>query len=110
MYVPTGTLNAYRIANQWSEFMNVEEFSTTDVESININELSIYPNPVKDGFRVSGINGLTMLKLSDINGKVLLTKEINKNEYVSVSSLPRGMYIVKISSEGKEMEQKIIKN
>lgn len=110
LYVPIGTLNDYRTANQWNEFNNVVEVLTTDIDLFKTNNLILYPNPVTHGFQVNGIKGLSILRLSDINGKVLLTKEVNNNEYISVSSLPKGMYIVKISSEGKEMEQKIIKN
>jgi len=78
LYVPIGSKSEYLSANQWKDFNNVVEFSTTDVEQIKSNEISLYPNPVTDGFRVNGINGMSALRLSDINGKLILTKEINK--------------------------------
>ena len=107
--VPIGSLNSYRIASQWKDFNNIEEFSTTNVELIKADDLKIYPNPVTHGFQINGINGLSMLKLSDINSKVLLTKEINNNEYISLSSLPRGVYFVIVNSAGKTIEKKLVK-
>lgn len=109
LYVPIGSQNAYRIANQWKDFNNVVEFSTTYVELINTDDLKIYPNPVADSFRISGIQGGATLRLSDINGKLVLSKKINNNEYISLSSLPRGVYFVNVNSSGKTIEKKLVK-
>jgi hypothetical protein len=43
-------------------------------------------------------NGNGTLALLDINGKTLLTKQISGNEYVSISTYPKGLYIVKIAT------------
>lgn len=71
--------------------------------------VSISPNPVKDAFLVTGIEGTATLTLSDINGKLLQTKLVTANEAVSVNSLPKGVYVVKLTTLNGTTEQKLIK-
>ncbi|MBN2787070.1 MAG: T9SS type A sorting domain-containing protein, partial [Paludibacteraceae bacterium] len=69
----------------------------------------ITPNPVKDAFQVSGLEGAALLSLTDTNGKVVFSKEITGNESISVSSLPQGLYIVKLTTANGVVQQKLIK-
>lgn len=71
--------------------------------------ISISPNPVKDAFQVTGIEATATLALLDINGKLLQTKLVTANEAVSVSTLPKGVYVVKLTSSNGTTEQKLIK-
>lgn len=71
--------------------------------------VQVFPNPVKDGFRISGIKGNSTLWLTDINGKLLLTKEIENNEYISAKSLPTGVYILRINSKAGILVKKLVK-
>jgi hypothetical protein len=109
LYVPKGSKDAYKAANQWKDFTKIEEMSTTDTKIVDENELCLFPNPVKDGFRVSGITGKSTLIIYDMNGRLLLGKEIENNEYISVSSFPRGIFLVKTNSSGNSLEKKMIK-
>ena len=109
LYVPIGLSGAYKAANQWKDFKNILEFSITGVEQVQNAEISICPNPVTDGFRVSGIIGKSTLKLLDISGKLLIEKEINNNEYVSLSSIQKGVYFVEIALNGSLVSKKIVK-
>lgn len=74
------------------------------------SNVAIYPNPTNDVFQVSGIEGSANLNISDISGKQVLTKQVTANEDVSVSSLPQGVYIVKITTPEGTTEKKLIKN
>jgi hypothetical protein len=110
LYVPIGTLNDYRTAYQWKDFNNVVEFSTTGIEKFDTDKINIYPNPAIDGIWLDGIKGISKFSLTDINGKLILTKEINNNEYVSLNSLPKGIYFVNVNSNGETIDKKVIKN
>jgi len=81
----------------------------TDIEATQNEKIRLCPNPTKDAFSVSGIIGVAILKLLDINGRLLLSKQVANNESVSVSSLPQGMYIVKLITTEGITESKIIK-
>jgi len=69
----------------------------------------LFPNPTLDAFQVKGIEGKAILSLSDINGKLLLTKGIKDNETVSLSSQPNGIYIVRITSAKGVVVRKLVK-
>ncbi len=108
LYVPVGTKTAYQAANQWKDFVNIVEF-TTAVPRVDDEQIKIHPNPVVDNFQIDGLEGTSDLMLMDINGKELLHKEIVKDENVSVSKFPAGMYFVKLSNNGLNYKKKIIK-
>ena len=77
----------------------------TSVNSIkNESEFVIYPNPANNFIQLK-YNGKTLsnveVKIFDILGKIVFTKNINltqsDEQTIDVSSLPKGIYIVKIS-------------
>jgi len=109
LYVPSGSLNAYQEADQWKDFLNIREMGVTDVNPQICNSISFYPNPVTDGFHVNGLTEPSLLTLTDLNGTVLLTKQITGNEYISISAFPQGLYIVKLITSESVIEKKIIK-
>ena len=108
LYIPVGSKTAYQAANQWKDFVNIEEFTTT-VPRVDDERINIHPNPVVDNFKIDGLEGTIDMILMDINGKELLHKEILKDENVSVSEFPAGMYFVKLSNNGLNYKKKIIK-
>jgi hypothetical protein len=73
-------------------------------------DFKIYPNPATDAFRITGITDKSQLQFFDIEGKLLFTKDINRDEYVSVSSLPQGIYIVRIKTDAEIWEKKLLKD
>ena len=89
------------------------KYSTGSVTSIakklEITALKYSPNPVIDDFQISGVEGVSTLLFTDLNGKVLLTKQVTGNETISVNSLPKGIYIVKIISSEGLIEGKLVK-
>jgi len=65
--------------------------------------------PVADAFRITGVEGNVTLKLLDMNGRLLLTKQVTDNDQISVNSLPQGLYIVKLITANGTVEQKMMK-
>lgn len=82
--------------------------SQTGIESETINLFKIYPNPATKAFQVSGIEGTATIRLSDLSGRVLISKDVTDNEIVSVSSLPNGVYLAIIQSNNIRKTDKII--
>jgi len=106
--VPNGTKSTYQTAVQWKDFSNIVEFVTA-VPTLNEESVSIYPNPVTDGFQIKGIEGIADFRLTDLYGKLLLHKQVRANESVSVSALPAGMYIINIFNNGVSYQKKVLK-
>jgi len=108
LYVPTGSKTLYQQADQWKDFVNIVEIST-GISLLSVEEVCLWPNPANNYFSVKGIDGLATLTIFDVNGKQLLEKRVSRDENVSVSSLPRGLYLIRIASKSGTIERKLIK-
>jgi len=106
LYVPTGSKEAYQAAAQWQDFSNIVEM-TTAIPTVNDANFSLYLNPLDDAISVNGLQGT--LRVFDINGRLLLTKQVAGNESVSVSTLPQGLYIAKMITAEGTVERKVLK-
>lgn len=74
-----------------------------------IDGLKIYPNPVKGGnlHIETALNGDVNVAIFDLVGKqVINTKTVNNT--VNVANLTAGIYVVKITEEGKTSTQKLV--
>lgn len=72
--------------------------------------ISIFPNPVIDKFKVSGLKEDAKIEIVDLLGKKIISKTINENAVVDISVLQQGIYFVMIHhSNGNITSQKIIK-
>lgn len=90
--------------------MIVTNNQTTDFSN-NISQLGVklYPNPTAESFCISGFEEYAALKLTDISGKVILAKQVLDNEIISISSLPKGIYIVELTTKKGVIEKKLLK-
>ena len=110
LYVPSGSKNAYQNASQWGDFFNIVEMSPTALHALASESAKIYPNPVTDGFLIDGLDTASILTLTDLGGKIVLTKQVIANEYVNINFLPKGVYIARITTPKGLIEKKIIKD
>jgi len=108
LYVPIGSKQLYSVAVEWKDFTNIIDMPT-DVPTLLDQIIRIYPNPVKDSFSVTGLNETVRLILTDINGKEVLTCQVGVGENIPVSSLPKGMYILRLITSNGNLERKLIK-
>jgi len=67
----------------------------------------LYPNPTSDYFQITGIVETALVTISDLHCRVLLKKKINENEKISVDTLPKGVFIAKISTSNQIVEKKL---
>lgn len=84
----------------------------TSAESNLNNEktlVKVFPNPVKTGFRLNGIKGKATIWLTDINGQLILTNEIENDEYISIESLPSGIYFLRTNTKYDTSVKKLVK-
>jgi len=111
LYVPTGSKSLYQVANQWKDFFNIVEVaSTTGISDKKTELITLYPNPVSDALRVKGFEGSGSFSMTDMSGRVIIDKRITSDELIRISSLPKGVYIVKIVTTNGIIEKKVIKN
>jgi hypothetical protein len=84
--------------------------TTTGITDEKIELITLYPNPVSDALRIKGFEGNGSFSMTDINGRVIINKQIISDELIRISSLPKGIYIVKIVTSSGITEKKVIKN
>ena len=82
-----------------------------DLKHYNVDEpsmevLSVYPNPAHNTLSVKSMSVASMLVFS-LTGQQLLWSE---NNHIDVSTLPNGIYMVRVVTEEKTMVEKFIKN
>lgn len=91
LYVPTGSLTAYRNANQWKDFFNIEEETITNLSATTTSSMQAQVN----GFSlaVSNLRSGQVIRVYNSNGTCLFTATAdNSNLKFQLPSV--GTYLV----------------
>jgi Secretion system C-terminal sorting domain len=59
------------------------------------SKLTVFPNPFTDVIKIHGLSPNSTIQVSDIAGKILMSKKLNADGTIKVDGLPRGVYILK---------------
>lgn len=96
-----------RVADNWAYVTST--IPVLKVQQNAISGLNMYPNPVTKGtlYITSNSASAKTVSIFDILGKQVLNAKTSSNA-VNVSSLKGGVYIVKITEEGKTDTRKLI--
>lgn len=84
-------------------FSNLSAQNFTDLRAV------VYPNPAQDYLLISGINNESTIDIYSLSGAKLYSNSFIGETRINIS-LVSGMYLAKISSEGKTTVKKIIIN
>lgn len=89
--------------------------TTLSTEEFNLDGYKVYPNPTNDKLfiRTSTDFGEVKMKLIDLNGRIVLTKEVNLfggEVDIDISRLNPGIYILNVRGLEINRNNKIIKN
>jgi hypothetical protein len=86
-----------------------QEEITTALAPQKENDLSVYPNPASHFITITNINGPSLIQLYDTNGSLQLQRQATENETrIDVSSMKRGLYIIKIKGKQAYQYSKVI--
>lgn len=91
-YIYNRALSATDIGFLMNNTAGVSLLSSQDFNSKNL-KASIYPNPASDNFSIEMENEVKSVEVFSLQGQKVLT---SKNKNVDVSSLSKGMYLVRI--------------
>ena len=82
---------------------------TASINDIKIN-VNVYPNPVKDILNVISAESIDVVRIFDLNGRVVKQATPNKANFdMDVANLSKGVYLVKLNAGNKEATTKLIK-
>lgn len=105
-YYASQTINGYESKERLAVTTKLS-LSTADFVLPNFK---LYPNPVKNIVTISNTSAIDELTFVSVKGDVILTKQINSlNSEIDLSNFSKGIYFLKIKSEGTEKTVKIIK-
>jgi len=75
-------------------------------------EIDYYPNPFTDHISIETRSDFKKIEIYDLNGKFHFSKSLlleNKSEIIDLKELEKGIYILKIKTNGQDLTKKIIK-
>ena len=84
--------------------------SATGIKDVNSENINIFPNPVKDFIRLTGINKESSIFIYDLSGILLLIKDIYEDSRIDISTFKPGIYFVNIiDRENNKYQFKVVK-
>ena len=86
--------------------MEDSNLSTIDLDKENLKVI-VYPNPTSGVININGLNKYNLKVYNNI-GQILL--QANNTNAIDVSSLPNGVYLVRVSNGVKSSTKSFIKN
>ena len=110
--VPQGSKCAYKEANFWKEFININDGTNSScsngIDNAVANQLQIYPNPAKDEIFIKTEIPIEKVEIYSLAGALLLS-ENNFAEKITVSTLPHGIYLLKVYTDKGVAVSKVVK-
>ncbi len=83
--------------------------SQAGIEFEQLENLTVYPNPVVDVFTIE-FEGTYTWFIYDNTGKIVLNGQATGKELVSMEQLATGNYLLKVAVDGKESVVSLVKN
>ncbi|MCG9793682.1 T9SS type A sorting domain-containing protein [Flavobacterium algicola] len=89
--------------------INVSYVSSLATTQNTLERVAIYPNPVSDFVTINAPDGSAVQIYNALGAVVKSISEFNASKTVSISDLSAGLYLVKVSNNGKVYQDKIVK-
>lgn len=85
------------------------------IADLNLNSIQVYPIPAKEVVNIfwNKSQKISQIDLKDMTGRTLKSEKLQSNlnsHKLNVSSLPKGVYVLTLKLDGKEVNKKIIVN
>ena len=105
-YVTDG-FNWYETASRYYYYAT---FDANGIDEALQNNVSVYPNPAQNSIYINtdDLKGAAAIVLFDQQGRVVLSQTVSANRLVSVSKLKNGLYLYRITQNGKITKGKLI--
>ncbi|MCX7551953.1 endonuclease [Xanthomarina sp. F2636L] len=87
------------VGESWEQNLSIEEQEELKV--------SLFPNPTNGRLFVNGINAETKIDIFSVEGRQLMSQKLQDNSYIDLN-FTSGLYLVKLTSEGKSVVKKIL--
>lgn len=83
---------------------------STNISDPTLSTISIYPNPTSGLLNISGYHGVLDVVISNTQGQVILRSVIKDQATLDLSTLPKGVYMIRLTgTTGSRTEKLVIK-
>jgi len=83
--------------------------ATIGIATQSTTGLSIYPNPATNQITISSAsNEQTFVSIYDVQNKLMMQTQFLSSKQIDVSKLAKGIYLVRIQSQSKELNTKLV--
>jgi len=115
------TFNFFQLAAQFKSggwpaiaggilYISQVTLTPVDVKSISNSSVGIYPNPAGDFINLKNVESATAnIEIYDIQGQLVILRNVRSNEAINISTLRSGMYLVKVYSGNNYSTFKMVK-
>jgi hypothetical protein len=97
LYVPVGSLELYKTAAVWQDFLKMEGVFPVSVERNKSNLVTVSPNPAKDVINIANSTG--KVSIFNNNGRLVKTQSLKYTSSINISSLISGMYVLVVDGK-----------
>jgi len=88
-----------KVGQIWSQPLSLDNFNTSEIQ--------VYPNPTSGRIYFNGIENETDIDVFTIDGRQLSSFQISSDKGLDLN-LSSGLYLMRMSSEGKSIFKKIV--
>lgn len=91
-----------------ARYVDMDEMGTVDT---TLGEIKVYPNPISDylALNLPASVDFAKVQIFAMNGQLIQTTNTKQGEKINVSSLPAGVYVVKINTGNQVVTTKVVK-
>lgn len=95
----------------FDNFASYAEMEATSIESHNIPNLHIYPNPTKNSFviQLSKVNQKSTYILRDLTGRQISNGSFYGQASISMENLPKGIYVLVLDYLGRQLNYRMVR-
>jgi hypothetical protein len=96
-------------ANNWNiNWWSVEEYHATGIEQTTADEIAVFPNPASGNLNINAEEGSTVILYNSLGVLVKEGTIENGRVQMDVSSLTKGIYVVKVNKGNKVAVTKVV--
>jgi len=82
----------------------------TGIETIQANEMKLYPNPVQNELSIANSENLATIQILSLTGDIILVQKDMTTATLDVSQLENGLYVCVLKTiNGEILQSKFIK-
>lgn len=107
---------AFEGTSQWARGINVDNVSVVDASALAVNDITkaesgikVYPNPVKNILYIDTSKKVNSIEIFSLTGQ-LIKRIDSSSKQINVSDLNKGLYLLRVKSDGKDESFKIVKD